>query len=160
LTRIEEKRRETFDATLRELAKHFKQTYKDLTNGDANLELEDPSNLESGLMIKAQPPGKTLLNLDAMSGGEKTLTSFAFTFSLHNYKPKPFYILDEADAALDKANTKHIVRLIKKHSKTAQFIVISHNDTLVKEADQVYGVTMENGESKIMGVELPAELTK
>jgi len=157
LTKIEEKRRDSFYSTLKEMSRHFKQTYKDLTNGEADLQLEDPNNLDSGLLIKASPPGKRLLNLDAMSGGEKTLTSFAFTFSLHNHKPKPFYVLDEADAALDKANTKHIVRLIKKHSKTAQFIVISHNDSLVKEADQVYGVTMENGESKVMGIELPPE---
>lgn len=157
LDKIEEKRRDTFYATLKDLSKHFRQTYKDLTNGEANLELEDSNNLDSGLLIKAQPPGKKLLSLDSMSGGEKTLTSFAFIFSLHNYKPKPFYILDEADAALDKTNTKHITRLIKKHSKNSQFIVISHNDTLIKEADQVYGVTMENGESKIMGIELPED---
>ncbi|MBU0530791.1 MAG: chromosome segregation protein SMC, partial [Nanoarchaeota archaeon] len=157
LTKIEEKRRDTFYATLKEIAKNFKQTYKDLTNGEADMDLEDPNNLDSGLMIRASPPGKRLLNLDAMSGGEKTLTSFAFVFSIHNFKPKPFYVLDEADAALDKTNTKNIVRLIKKHTQNSQFIVISHNDTLIKEADQVYGVTMENGESKIMGIELPEE---
>jgi chromosome segregation protein len=90
-----------------------------------------------------------------MSGGEKTLTAFTFLFAIQRYKPTPFYILDEADAALDKTNTKKIAGLIKKQSALAQFIAISHNDSLVTEGDQVYGVTMEEGESKIMGIKLP-----
>ena len=119
------------------------------------LVLENPNDLESGLFIKAQPPGKKLLNIDSMSGGEKTLTAFTFLFAIQRYRPSPFYILDEADAALDKNNTKKISNLIKKQSDIAQFIVISHNDSLVSEADHVYGVSMEDGESKIIGVKLP-----
>ena len=41
----------------------------------------------------------------------------------------------------------------------AQFIVITHNDALVRDADRIFGVTMEDGESKIMGIELPPEST-
>ncbi|HDD72724.1 MAG TPA: hypothetical protein ENG00_01375 [Candidatus Aenigmarchaeota archaeon] len=153
--KIEEKRREVFMHTLNEISKNFNKVYRELVNGEATLELEDPNDIESGLMIRAQPPGKKLLNIDSMSGGERTITAFAFLFAIQRYKPAPFYILDEADAALDKVNTKSVADLIKKQSKFAQFIVISHNDTMVREADQVYGVTMEDGESKIIGIELP-----
>jgi len=157
INKIEEKKKVTFDRTLNEISKHFKVIYKEITNGEATLALADTTSLDSGLLIKASPQGKSLLSIDSMSGGEKTLTAFAFLFAIQNHKPKPFYILDEADSALDKTNTKKIVNLIKKQSKHAQFIIISHNDTLVKEADQVYGVTMEDGESKVMGIKLPDE---
>ncbi|MCM8764617.1 MAG: AAA family ATPase, partial [Candidatus Omnitrophica bacterium] len=112
---------------------------------------------DSGLAIRASPPGKRLINIDSMSGGEKTLTAFAFLFAIQRHKPTPFYILDEADAALDKVNSKRVAELIKKQSKLAQFIVISHNDNIVREADQIYGISMEDGESKVIAIELPKE---
>lgn len=153
--KIEKKRKETFMHTMSSIANHFREVYLELTEGEADLELEDPENLDSGLLIKAQPPGKKLLHIDSMSGGEKTLTAFAFVFAVQRHKPTPFYILDEADSTLDKENTRRVVNLIKKQSNLAQFIIISHNDALVREADQIYGVSMEDGESKIVGIELP-----
>ena len=152
---IEEKRREVFDLALERVVKGFKEIWIDLTKGEADLKLENPENLESGLVISASPANKKLLNLDAMSGGEKTLTAIAFLFAIQRYKPCPFYILDEADAALDKINSHKLGELIKKQSKDAQFILVSHNDEIIKLADQVYGVSMEEGESKIIGVKLP-----
>lgn len=154
ISHIEARRIETFSKSMDKIAKNFKEVFKELTGGDADLTLDNPEDLESGLMIKAQPPGKKLLSLDSMSGGEKTLTAFTFLFAIQRHKPSPFYILDEADAALDKANTKKIVGLVRKHAGLAQFIIISHNDALVREADQVYGISMEDGESKVMGLEL------
>lgn len=155
MMKIEERRREVFLSCLESIKKHFKEVYNELTGGEASLELEDPNNIDSGLLIKAQPPGKKLLHIDSMSGGEKTLTAFAFLFAIQRHKPTPFYILDEADAALDKKNSNLVAKLIKRHSKDAQFIIISHNDAIIKEADQVYGVSMQDGESKIFGIKLP-----
>jgi chromosome segregation protein len=155
IAKIEAKRLETFLTTLNEISKHFKDVYKELTGGQAELELEEPGNLASGLLIKASPPGKKLINIDAMSAGEKTLTAFAFLFAIQRHKPAPFYVLDEADATLDKTNSKRIAELLKKQSKLAQFIVISHNDIIIREADQIYGVTMDDGESKILAIKLP-----
>ena len=157
VSKIEEKRLETFNKCMGEISRNFKQVYSELTGGEAELVLENPSDLESGLLIRAQPPGKKLLNIDSLSGGEKTLTAFTFLFAIQRCRPSPFYILDEADAALDKTNTKKVADLIGKQAGMAQFIVISHNDSLVKEARQVYGVSMEDGESKIIAIELPAE---
>ncbi len=155
MMKIEERRKEVFLSCLESIKKHFKEVYNELTGGEASLELEDPNNIDSGLLIKAQPPGKKLLHIDSMSGGEKTLTAFAFLFAIQRHKPTPFYILDEADAALDKKNSNLVAKLIKRHSKDAQFIIISHNDAIIKEADQVYGVSMQDGESKIFGIKLP-----
>lgn len=156
INEIEKKKREMFTMTMESMAGLFRDIYKDLTNGEANLSLEDPSDLGSGLMIQAQPPGKKLLYIDSMSGGEKTLTALAFLFTLQKYRPSPFYVLDEIDAALDKPNTRNVIELIKKQAKEGiQFIIISHNDEMVKAAEVVYGVSMEDGESKTMGIKLP-----
>ena len=74
---------------------------------------------------------------------------------MQKHKPSPFYVLDEIDAALDKGNSKIVADLIKNLSKDRQFIVITHNDTTIRTADRVYGCSMVNGESKIIGLELP-----
>ena len=152
---IEKKRVEVFTIALDKVNKSFRDIFRELTNGEADIKLQDQSNLDSGLVISASPSGKRLLNIDSMSGGEKTLTAIAFLFAIQRYKPSPFYILDEADAALDKVNSTKLRDLIKKHSKLAQFIVISHNDEVVRAADQIFGVSMEDGESKLLGIKLP-----
>lgn len=153
---IEQKRMEVFYNCLKILSEHFANVFYKATNGTASLELEDPSNLESGLLIKANPEGKRMLNIDSMSGGEKSLTALAFIFAIQKYKPAPFYILDEVDAALDKENSQKIAELIRELSRNEQFIIITHNDQTIKAGDRVYGMTMDRGESKILGVELPS----
>ncbi|MEM5766116.1 MAG: AAA family ATPase [Candidatus Aenigmatarchaeota archaeon] len=155
IDQIEQKRREVFFKTLQEVSNKFNEMFNRMTGGNASVELEDPNNLESGLIIQANPGGKMLLNIDAMSGGEKSLTALAFLFAVQEYRPAPFYVLDEVDAALDKENSKKIAELIKMLSKEAQFIVITHNDTTITYGDRVYGCTMDQGETKILGIELP-----
>jgi chromosome segregation ATPase len=155
IEQIEAKRREVFNRCLQELSLKFDKLFQRITGGTASLILENPLDLESGLIIQANPGGKMLLNIDAMSGGEKTLTALAFLFAVQEYKPAPFYVLDEIDAALDKENSKKVAELIKVLSKEAQFVVITHNDTTIKYGDRIYGVTIEAGESKILGLELP-----
>jgi chromosome segregation ATPase len=155
IEQIETKRREVFNKCMQELSLKFDKLFKKMTGGTASLTLENPLDLESGLIIQVNPGGKMLLNIDAMSGGEKTLTALAFLFAVQEYKPAPFYVLDEVDAALDKENTKKVAELIKALSKEAQFIVITHNDTTITYGDRVYGCTMDAGETKILGLELP-----
>ncbi|HLD56773.1 MAG TPA: hypothetical protein VJA47_00600, partial [archaeon] len=157
---IEKKRADVFSISMDKVNKSFKEIFRELTKGEAEIGLQDPNNLDSGLVISASPSGKRLLNIDSMSGGEKSLTAIAFLFAIQRYKPSPFYILDEADAALDKVNSAKLKDLIKKQSKLAQFIVISHNDEVVRAADQIYGVSMEEGESRILGIKLPEEKTE
>jgi len=152
---IESKRMEVFYDCLKIVSQHFSKIFIKMTKGSASLQLEDPSNLESGLLIQANPEGKRMLNIDSMSGGEKSLTALAFIFAIQNYKPAPFYILDEVDAALDKENSQRVAELIKSLSVNEQIVMITHNDMTIKYGDRVYGMTMERGESKILGVELP-----
>ena len=142
---------------LSEMSAIFKEIYRELTSGEADLNLEMAEDINSGLMISAQPPGKKLLYIDSMSGGEKALTALAFLFTIQKYKPSPFYVLDEIDAPLDRPNTKRVIDMIKKQSKNVQFVIISHNNDMVKAAEIVYGISMEDGESKLIGIKLPGE---
>lgn len=151
---IEGKRKDVFMKTLEGIAEQFKVVFRDLMKGEADLRLL--GGLDSGLLIEASTRGKILTNIDAMSGGEKTLTALAFLFAIQRFRPAPFYILDEIDAALDKPNTKKTVELIKKYSNNSQFIVITHNEATIQEADCVYGVSMEEGESKLIGIRMPS----
>ncbi len=157
IAEIDAKRHEVFRKTLDAVSDQFRNLYNEMTEGDAHLRLEKEGDIESGLLISAQPPGKKLLYIDSMSGGEKTLTALAFLFSIQRYKPSPFYVLDEADAALDKPNTEAITHLLKKQSRMAQFIIISHNIDLVRKGDTIYGVSMDSGESKVIGLNLSEE---
>jgi len=157
IEKIEEKRKQVFYETLSGINENFQKVFREIVGGEASLELEDPLNIESGLIIKANPSGKAIQNIDAMSGGEKSITALAFLFAVQMYKPAPFYVLDEIDAFLDKVNTKKIIDMLKKLSQKDQFILITHNDYTIKQADKVYGVAMENGESKILGLEMPSD---
>lgn len=155
ITEIETKRKEVFNNTLHEVDKEFQSIFTKMAGGSAALKLENPEDLESGLMIEANPEGKRMLNIDSMSGGEKTVVALAFVFAIQRFKPAPFYIMDEVDAALDKSNSMKVGKLIKELSTESQFIVITHNDQTIKFGDRIYGVSMVDGESKIIGLELP-----
>lgn len=154
---IEKRRYDKFMETMNEVARNFSQIYKDMMDGFGQLKLEEENNIDSGMVIEASPRGKKILSLDSMSGGEKTVTSLAFLFAIMQHYASPFYVLDEVDAALDKSNTRKIIDLVKKYSKQVQFIVITHNDFTIQEADKVFGVSMEDGVSKVFGIELPRE---
>jgi chromosome segregation protein len=155
INKIEEKRKEVFFACLNEIKKHFNEVFKEIAGGEASLELENPLDLDSGLIIWANPAGKKMINIDAMSGGEKSITALAFLLAIQKYRPAPFYIFDEIDAALDKENTVKVAEAIKKFSKNAQFIVVTHNEATIQYGDVVYGCTMVDGESKLVGLKMP-----
>ncbi|MFH0711118.1 MAG: AAA family ATPase, partial [Candidatus Aenigmatarchaeota archaeon] len=155
IEQIEGKRKEVFYKALQVVNVKFEKVYSKMTGGSGSLQLENPNDLESGLLIQANPGGKRLFNIDSMSGGEKTLVALGFLFAVQEFRPAPFYILDEVDAALDKENSKKVAELIKSLSNEAQFIVITHNDTTIKTGDRVYGITMESAESKVISLELP-----
>ncbi|MBU7029316.1 MAG: AAA family ATPase, partial [Theionarchaea archaeon] len=98
--------------------------------------------------------GKELKRVEAMSGGEKALTALAFVFAVQRYKPAPFYVFDEIDAHLDDENVARVAEMIKRASEDTQFIVITLRDAMMASADILYGVSMVDGLSKIVSVEL------
>ncbi len=132
---------------------NFAEVYARLSmGGKALMELENPeAPFEGGLILKAQPMGKRVTRLDALSGGEKSLTSMAFIFAIQQYEPSPFYYLDEVDQNLDAVNSELLAKLIKDNAKFAQFIQVSLRKITLKEASFIYGVTQTTpGQSEII----------
>lgn len=157
ITKINATTRDNFKYTFEQVRSHFKSIYQSLfVGGEAELILTNPENLlETGIEITVQPPGKKVLNISALSGGEKALTVVSLLFAFFTHNPSPFCILDEADAPLDEANVERFTNLIKEYAKKTQFIVVTHNKRTMEAAQMLYGVTMEeNGVSKVLSLNL------
>ena len=152
INEIDSKKKELFMKTYEIIDHNFKVIFGALSSkGEASLELEDKNDpFNGGLLIKVRITGTRFLDIKSLSGGEKTLTAIAFIFAVQEYDPAPFYIFDEVDAALDKKNSEQLALLVKNYSKKAQYIIISHNDSVISEADTLYGISMnEFGISKV-----------
>jgi len=145
--------RETFDAVNLRFQENFPRLFR---GGKAKLLLTDEEDvLEAGIEIMASPPGKRVVNVNALSGGEKTLTAVALLVSVFQVRPSPFFLLDEVDAALDDANVGRFNEIVKELAKESQFLIVTHNKRTIEVADLLYGVTMEErGVSKLVSVEL------
>ncbi len=153
---IETRKRAVFMDTFTRVNSHFKRLFGMVYAGEGTLILDDPNNpLDSGLSIRVRDMNqKRDKYLESMSGGEKTLLGMMFIFSLHMSKPSPFYILDEAEASLDKENARKLADFIKQMSRNAQFIVVTHSDAILSAADVVLGVTKDEAGSRLVGVSL------
>ncbi len=109
----------------------------------------------TGIDIKATPPGKKLASIQALSGGERALTSIALLCALLSCFPSPFVVLDEVDAALDDANTIRFGQILGTLAHQTQFVTITHNRETMSQANILYGVTMgDDGVSKLLSVKL------
>lgn len=146
---------QTFDAIRTNFQNVFHTLFQETDHCDLILEdnAEDP--LDRRINIIANPRGKRPSNIEQLSGGEKTLTAIALLFAIYLVKPSPFCILDEVDAPLDDANVERFTSMIKKFSKTTQFIIITHNKKTMERSEMLYGVTMpEVGVSKLVAVRM------
>ena len=153
---LDESMRKQFIEQFHKINTEFDQVFKEMFGGGkGSLELaEDEDVLEAGIRINAQPPGKKLVNMMQMSGGEKALTAIALLFAIQNLKPSPFCLLDEIEAALDENNVVRFAKYLHKLSST-QFIVITHRRGTMESADRLYGITMqEKGVSTLVSVNL------
>ncbi len=149
--------RKQFNEKFAEINKEFDKVFKELFGGGkGTLELiEEEDVLEAGIRIIAQPPGKKLVNMMQMSGGEKSLTAICLLFAIQNLKPSPFCLLDEIEAALDESNVGRFAKYLHKLTKNTQFIVITHRRGTMEKADRLYGITMqEKGVSTLVSVNL------
>ncbi len=149
-------KKSTFFDSFNDINEYFKSIFAELSGGSGELILENPEDpFTGGMTIRAQPADKTLQRLEAMSGGEKSLTALAFIFAIQQHRPAPFYAFDEIDMFLDGANVERIASRVKKSAKNAQFIVVSLRKPMIQAASRTIGVAMqENDISSITGVQL------
>ncbi len=139
-------RQEAFLEAFQAVDGHFRTIFAELSDGEGHLQLENPeAPLEGGLTLVAHPKGKAVRRLNAMSGGEKSLTALSFLFALQRFRPSPFYALDEVDSFLDGVNVERLAGLIARQADEAQFMVVSHRRPMIAAAQRTIGVTQARG---------------
>ncbi len=153
---IDIKKKRTFMKTFKAINELFSDNFSQLSpKGKAYLEIENKEDIFSGGVAITLKVGKgKYFDVSSLSGGEQTLIALSLIFSIQKYNPYSFYILDEIDAALDKRNSELLSNLLKKYMESGQYIVISHNDSIISGANTLYGVSMNNGISKVISLKL------
>ena len=160
IEKIELEKTRTFMKAYHEINREFSRIFQKLSpGGSAKMILDRPDKpFEGGISIEARPRGKKISSLEILSGGEKTLVALSFIFAVQEFMPSPFYILDEIDAQLDGPNTHRVSMLLKEISTQAQFLVISHREENIVNADRIYGVSMQqSGITDVFSVDLEEE---
>ncbi|HEY9205321.1 MAG TPA: chromosome segregation protein SMC [Candidatus Methanoperedens sp.] len=156
IKKYEEMKKEAFMNSFNGVNEQFRQVFAELSEGSGELFLEKPDDpFSGGMTIKAQPSEKTLQRLEAMSGGEKSLTALSLLFAIQQYRPAPFYAFDEIDMFLDGVNAERVAKRIQQSAGRAQFIVVSLRKPMIEAAKRTVGVAMqENNISSITGIKL------
>ena len=154
--------RTQFLASFNEINRHFKDVFVQIfgEGAHAELELTDPEDvLNSGIEIKAAPPGKVIKNLISLSGGEQAMVAITIYFAILMHRPTPFCMLDEVDAPLDVVNVEKYINYLNRFSQSTQLMIISHRRGTIEGCKVLYGVFMqEKGVSRLLRQELTDEL--
>ena len=157
LREIEQRSTALFLETFNAVKEHFSVLFRKLFGGGkAEILLENPDEpLESGIEIRARPPGKELRSITLLSGGERTMTAVSLLFAIFRANPAPCADLDALDAALDEDNTERFCRLLDEFLERSQFVIVTHSRRTMERADMLLGVTMpERGVSRPITVRL------
>jgi chromosome segregation protein len=153
---IDKKKKKSFVTALDELNLLFSRNFSQLSDkGIATLEPVDRENLfENGIEMYIKVGKGKYFDTNSLSGGEKSLISLSLIFAIQEYKPYCFYIFDEIDAALDRRNSERLAALLRRYINKGQYIIITHNDSLITESPVIYGVSMQDKISKVVSLEI------
>lgn len=157
---ITEEMEKIFAREFKAIAGSFSDTFVELFGGGhAELRLEDEEDiLNCGIEIRVQPPGKSMRSLTLLSGGERAFVAIALYFAIFKVRPTPFCVVDEIETALDESNVSRFAQYLRRMSGSTQFLIITHRRGTMEEADMLYGVTMQKGVSRVIGVDLQEAL--
>ncbi len=150
---LNEQKKGLFMKTYDGIDVNFRNIYAELSGGgEAFMKLEDEEDpFAGGLLINAKPKNGKLLRLEALSGGEKSLTALAFIFAIQEFQPSPFYVLDEVDMFLDSVNAEMVAKRVRESSAKAQFIQVSLRKVTLALAQHLIGVArLPSGLSKVI----------
>uniref|UniRef100_A0A3Q4HK67 Structural maintenance of chromosomes protein 1A n=1 Tax=Neolamprologus brichardi TaxID=32507 RepID=A0A3Q4HK67_NEOBR len=145
---IKKERFDRFNNCFESVSTNIDEIYKALSRNSSAQAFLGPENPEEpyldGINYNCVAPGKRFRPMDNLSGGEKTVAALALLFAIHSYKPAPFFVLDEIDAALDNTNIGKVANYIKDQSmENFQAIVISLKEEFYTKADSLIGVYPE-----------------
>nr|XP_015208801.1 PREDICTED: structural maintenance of chromosomes protein 1B [Lepisosteus oculatus] len=145
---VKARRYQLFSQCFEHVCVAIDQIYKRLcrnTSAQAFLSPENPEEpyLE-GINYNCVSPGKRFMPMDNLSGGEKSIAALALVFAVNSYRPAPFFVMDEVDAALDNTNIGKVTSYIREQSREDfQMIVISLKEEFYSQADSLLGVYPE-----------------
>ena len=140
-----------FDDAFSKVDQSIRQTFAEVTGGgSAWLEIENPAEETSGIMMVVQFPDKLRRESTSLSGGEKTMAATIFLLALQSLKPSPFYLMDEVDAHLDAQNTERLLSVLLRRAIDNQIIMVTLKDSTVSKAGLVYGVYPRDGVSHVV----------
>jgi chromosome segregation protein len=151
IQRFEQMKFEAFTTAFAAIDANFREIFARLTSGSGHLVLENEEDpFAGGLTFAVQPRDKTVHLLSSLSGGEKSLTTLAFIFSIQQHIPAPFYAFDEVDMSLDGSNVERIASMIKQLSATSQFVIVSLRKPMIDGAQRIMGVTLRPDKSTLV----------
>ncbi|XP_074926551.1 structural maintenance of chromosomes protein 1B isoform X3 [Chelonoidis abingdonii] len=145
---IKKRRYERFSQCFEHVSVAIDQIYKKLCRNTCAQAFLSPENPEEpyleGISYNCVAPGKRFMPMDNLSGGEKSVAALALVFAIHSFRPAPFFVLDEVDAALDNTNIGKVSSFIKEQAEEqCQMIVISLKEEFYSRADALIGVCPE-----------------
>ncbi len=141
--KLNEQKKHAFMEMYLAINENMKIIYREISGGgEAHLEMTDENDpLNSEVHIRARPKGTNFSKIEALSGGEKSLTALSFILSVQRINPSPIYYLDEVDMFLDGANAERVGKMFRANSDTSQVFAVSLRKAMLKYADNVIGVT-------------------
>ncbi len=164
---VQQQRYERFMAAFNHVANAIDKVYKDLTQvegaplgGSAYLTLEDPTEpYLHGIKYTAMPPAKRFRDMEQLSGGERTVAALALLFAIHEFRPSPFFVMDEIDAALDNVNVTRVAKYVRERADEGalQFVIISLKDNFYDKAHGLVGIYRDRRLSASRSVTLDLE---
>ena len=151
IEKYEQMKYEAFNTAYKAIDANFREIFARLTSGSGHLILENEEDpFTGGLTFAVQPRDKKVHLLSSLSGGEKSLTTLAFIFSIQHFIPAPFYAFDEVDMSLDGSNVERIATMIKELAATSQFVIVSLRKPMIDEAHRIMGVTLRQDKSTLV----------
>uniref|UniRef100_A0A663EL13 Structural maintenance of chromosomes 1B n=1 Tax=Aquila chrysaetos chrysaetos TaxID=223781 RepID=A0A663EL13_AQUCH len=159
---VKKKRYELFSRCFEHASIAIDQIYKKLCRNSSAQAFLTPENPEEpyleGIGFNCVAPGKRFMPMDNLSGGEKTVAALALVFAIHSFRPAPFFVLDEIDAALDNTNIDKVSSFIREQAhEQVQMIVISLKEEFYSKADALIGVCPEHDDimfSRVLTLDL------
>ncbi|HUH79176.1 MAG TPA: chromosome segregation protein SMC [Methanoregula sp.] len=148
IEQFEKMKYEAFNMAFRAIDANFREIFARLTSGSGHLVLENEEDpFAGGMTFAVKPRDKKVHLLSSLSGGEKSLTTLAFIFSIQRYIPAPFYAFDEVDMSLDGANVERIASMVRELAPSSQFVIVSLRKPMIEAAQRIMGVTLRPDKS-------------
>ena len=151
IEKFEQMKYEAFTTAFHAIDTNFREIFARLTSGSGHLILENEEDpFAGGMTFAVQPRDKKVHLLSSLSGGEKSLTTLAFIFSIQRYIPAPFYAFDEVDMSLDGSNVERISSMVTELSPQSQFVIVSLRKPMIDAAQRIMGVTLRPDKSTLV----------